>query len=538
MKYIFICFFVLGMIGNSFAQTFTRADSLRGNLNPDRTCYDVGFYDLKIDIDIEKKYIKGEVLFQVNNIREYKKMQIDLFNHLKINKISQNGVDLNFTREANAVFISFPKNQKKNKISTFTVFYEGTPIAAKKAPWDGGFDWKTDENGEPWIATACEGMGASSWWACKDHLSDEPDSMRIRFIVPKDLTAVSNGKFISKKPIGNDKMQFEWFVSNPINNYNVSLNLADYVHFTDTFTNNLGDQILNYYVLKNNLEKAKTHFQQVKPMLECFESKFGKYPFWEDGYKLVEVPYWGMEHQSAVAYGNNYKNNDFGFDFIIVHESGHEWFGNSLSANDHAEMWIHESFTTYAETILMECLHGKDSAMKYINTQKKRLVLKEPMIGPKNVNYTNNDVDVYFKGAWLLQTLREVVNNDGIWFGTLKAFAEEFEKQNIDSEQIIEFFNEKTKMDLTRYFNEYLLYAKLPAFHYKIEDNVNAVRITCWWEANQANFDMPVKVRFGEQIVQIKPTTKLQEFFLGGVTASEVQILDHLMLYEPILEVE
>lgn len=541
---LLILLFVLSSFSSIFAQ-FSRQDSLRGTLSSVRSCYDVTFYDLKLKVIPTSQSIEGSNTIYYKATADFKKMQIDLFANMQIVNISQNDKPLKFTREGNATFINFAEVQKKNKKYSIKIEYRGRPQIARNPPWDGGFTWKKDPNGKDWIVVSCEGTGASLWFPNKDHLSDEPDSVKITCAVPKGLMCVSNGNLRSTKELKNDSptndnkslngvsfqpfTEYEWFVSYPINNYNISLNIADYANFKDVYTAQDGEKLdLDYYVLKPNLEKAKTHFKQVKPMLACYEKLFGKYPFWKDGYALVETPYWGMEHQSAVAYGNNYRNNEYGFDFIIIHESGHEYFGNSLSCNDHAEMWIHESFTTYMEALYVECIQNYEKSIKYLEKQKSGIRNAEPMIGALGVNYPQPDSDIYYKGTWMLHTIRNVVNNDKIWFETLKGLATKFKISNVTTEQVIQYFNEKTGMNLTPIFNMYLKTKQIPVLQYQISSkNDNAIELRYRWKETTPT--MPIKAGFGIQEYQvISPETEWQTKIFPKVEGQEFKIATEL----------
>lgn len=524
---------------------FTRQDSLRGTLSPIRSCYDVTFYDLKLKVIPTSQSIEGSNTIYYKSTTDFKKMQVDLFANMQIVNISQHNKPLKFNREGNAIFISFTNIQKKGKAYAIKIDYRGKPQIAKNPPWDGGFSWKKDANGMDWIVVSCEGTGASLWFPNKDHLSDEPDSVRISCAVPKGLTCVSNGNLRSAKDLKSESQvfdnkqldkislipytEFEWFVSYPINNYNITLNIADYANFKDTYTAQDGEKLdLDYYVLKPNLEKAKIHFKQVKPMLACYEKYFGKYPFWKDGYALVETPYWGMEHQSAVAYGNNYKNNEYGFDFIIIHESGHEYFGNSLSCNDHAEMWIHESFTTYMEALYVECMQGYEKSIQYLEQQKAGIRNREPLIGPLGVNYSQPDSDIYYKGTWMLHTLRNVVNDDKIWFETLKGLTTKFRITNVSTQQIIDYFNEKTGKNLTPYFDMYLKTKHIPTLQYQlILKNNNIVELR--YRYKDATDSMPIKAGFGLQMYEvITPNNEWQTKIFQQVEGQEFKIATEL----------
>ena len=524
---------------------FTRQDSLRGTLSPIRSCYDVTFYDLKLKVIPTSQSIEGSNTIYYKSTTDFKKMQVDLFANMQIINISQHNKPLKFSREGNAIFISFTNIQKKGKAYAIKIDYRGKPQIAKNPPWDGGFSWKKDANGMDWIVVSCEGTGASLWFPNKDHLSDEPDSVRISCAVPKGLTCVSNGNLRSTKDLKSESQvfdnkqldkissipytEFEWFVSYPINNYNITLNIADYANFKDTYTAQDGEKLdLDYYVLKPNLEKAKIHFKQVKPMLACYEKYFGKYPFWKDGYALVETPYWGMEHQSAVAYGNNYKNKEYGFDFIIIHESGHEYFGNSLSCNDHAEMWIHESFTTYMEALYVECTQGYEKSIQYLEQQKAGIRNREPLIGPLGVNYSQPDSDIYYKGTWMLHTLRNVVNDDKIWFETLKGLTTKFRITNVSTQQIIDYFNEKTGKNLTPYFDMYLKTKHIPTLQYQlILKNNNIVELR--YRYKDATDSMPIKAGFGLQMYEvITPNNEWQTKIFQQVEGQEFKIATEL----------
>ncbi len=498
---------------------FTHADSLRGSLRPERTGYDVLFYDLNVSVDPATKSIAGSNVIRYKVVKPLRRMQVDLFANMQVKRIlpksaGANPKPLPFVRDGNAIFITLPSPQAVGSIHELVIEYAGSPQIAKNAPWDGGFVWRRDTTGAKsaeWVTVACEGTGASLWWPCKDHLSDEPDSMRITCRVPKGLTCVSNGRLISQKSLP-DRQQDEWtwFVHYPINNYNVTLNITDYAHFADTYTAQDGHKLpLDYYVLPGNIAKAKTHFEQVKPMLACYERYFGNYPFGRDGYKLVETPYWGMEHQSAVAYGNQYRNNPFGFDFIIIHESGHEYFGNSLSCADHAEMWLHESFTTYAEALFMECTQGLPRAVTYLNGQRKLIKNQYPMLGPMGVNADQKDTDIYYKGTWMLHTLRNAVGDDARWFAAIRALATEKRLSIVNTDEVVDFLSQRTGADLRPLFTQYLRYPSLPTLEYKVgpATAANEQTVSYRWVADAPGFSLPVQVRAGSNPWQtIRPT--------------------------------
>lgn len=510
MKYSsFICIFLFAFLSSYdvYAQKnkggkYTRQDSLRGSLNKDRICYDVTYYDLKVRIEPDKKYISGKNIIHYKTINDFSRLQIDLFENMKIESITQNKKSLKFKREGNATFVDFPTIQKKGTNNSIEIKYAGNPRPAVNPPWDGGFSWRKDAKGKDWIGLSCEGLGASVWFPNKDHLSDEPDSMKIVAEVPKGLMCVANGNLKEKKELKDNFTSFDWRVSYSINNYNVTLNIADYTHFSDVYTSFDGDKLaLDYYVLPENLEKAKKQFQQVKPMLACYEKLFGKYPFWKDGYALVETPYLGMEHQGAIAYGNKYMNGYQGFDltnsgqgtkfdYIIIHETGHEYWGNSVSCQDHAEMWIHESFCTYAEGLYVECMWGKEAGYAYQNGYFSNSSNSQALIGDMGVNGEGSS-DMYPKGASFLHTLRNVVDDDVLWFKTIKNLAENFKHKTTNTEEIIQFMNKELKKDYTAFFNQYLRYPKIPILEYRKKGR----NLECRWKTDVKNFDMRVKIK-------------------------------------------
>jgi aminopeptidase N len=500
-----------------YAQSFTRQDSLRGTLNPMRACYDVVFYDLHVRIDFDKRTLKGTNQIRFRVVDAFDRMQVDLFENMKIDEVTaDDGQKLPFTREGNAFFVTYPEKLPQGSQQTLVVHYSGKPREAVNPPWDGGFSWKKTTDGTPWLGVSCEGLGASVWWPNKDHLSDEPDSMRIVCEVPKPLFCVANGKLIGQTETEGNYQAFEWYVSYPINNYNVTLNVTKYEYFADTYTAADGDVLaLNYYVLPANLDKARKQFQQVKPMLACYEKYFGKYPFWRDGFALVETPYLGMEHQSAIAYGNGYRNGYMGsdlsgtgvgqsFDYIIIHESGHEYWGNNISCKDHAEMWIHESFCTYSEALYIECMQGREKADQYLAGYMRSVYNDSPIIGPLGVNADGSN-DMYFKGAVILHTFRNVLDNDPIWFDILKGLNQDFRHQTVSTEQIIAYINQKAGKDWTPFFDQYLRHRNPPILEYKIKKNKEGCDFSFRWKTDVSNFEMPIKIKSGSETLLIQP---------------------------------
>ena len=540
MRYFLILFLSLFSV-KSICQEFSLSDSLRGSLSSYRSCYDVYYYDLNVTIDDKnKELINSYNDFYITSLEDFDNIQIDLFSNLEINSIVFNETKLNFKRKFNAVFIDFPEIIKKGENVKFRVNYDGKPRKAVNPPWDGGFSWDYDKNKNPWIGVSCQGLGASSWWPCKDHQSDEPDSMRITCTVRSPLKVVSNGKLISNT-IGYDlKLKSKvnissWFVSYPINNYNVTLCAADYAYFSDYYLSKSDTLFLDYYVLTYNETIAKEHFKQVKPMLECFEEYFGQYPFINDGFSLVETPYLGMEHQSAIAYGNNYLpgyngNKNFiaglDFDYIIVHETGHEWWGNSITTNDIADMWIHEGFCTYSEVIYVECMYGYETMLEYVNNQKRFVRNDKPIVGPYNVNKKGSN-DMYQKGSLMLHTLRNLINDDELWFSILKGISIDFKYKVLDGKDIIEYINRKVDFDLSLFFNQYLFNSKIPILEYKIQKEGREYVLLYRWNAIK-DFDMKLLINDGEKNIWISPNSEWKEYTIGNIDIKNFSIRDDL----------
>ncbi|MCU0444357.1 MAG: M1 family metallopeptidase [Microscillaceae bacterium] len=516
---------------------YTRQDSLRGKLSPLRSCYDVVFYDLNLRVEPDKKFISGYNTIVYKAISNFNRLQIDLFENLKIEKILHQNQALKFEREGNATFVDFKSLQIKGKIDSIAIYYSGNPRVAVNAPWDGGFSWAKDKNNQPWVGVSCEGLGASVWWPNKDHLSDEPDSMRIVCEVPNGLTCVANGNLRQKLALPDGFNRFEWRVSYPINNYNVTLNIAHYEHFSDVYTAQDGEKLaLDYYVLPYHLDKAKKQFEQVKPMLACYEKLFGKYPFWRDGFALVETPYLGMEHQSAVAYGNGYRPGYMGyditgtgigtkFDYIIIHETGHEYWGNNVSCKDHAELWIHESFCTYSEALYVECMYGKAMADDYLRGYQGGIANNQALVADLEVN-ADPSSDIYPKGAVMLHTLRNVINDDKIWFEILKGLNVDFRHQTVDTQQIIAYINQKTGQDLSYFFRQYLYHPLPPRLQYRKVGKNWTVR----WQAETPNFKMPIEIAVGKD--KFKRFEVSPEWKTLPINVSEFKINDKAFYVE------
>jgi aminopeptidase N len=514
-------------------EKFTRADSLRGTLTPFRTCYDINYYHLDVKFDIDQKFISGSNLFKFTATQNFTKLQFDLFANLKVEKVIYKGKELPYTREFNAVFVTFPKTITKGSKDEFTVYYSGNPTIARHAPWDGGVVFTKDSLGKPFVATACQGVGASIWWPNKDQQADEVDSMLISITAPNGLKDVSNGRLRKVTPLSDGYTRYDWFVANPINNYDVAANIGDYVHFADTYDGEKGKLTTDFWVLSYNLEKAKRQFGlNVKPMLKAFEYWFGPYPFYEDGYKLVEAPHLGMEHQSATAYGNHYINGYLGkdlsgtgwglkWDYIIVHESGHEWFGNNITSKDIADMWIHEAFTDYSESLFVENQYGKQAGQEYVYGLRKNIANDRPIVGPYNVNKEGSE-DMYYKGSVLLNMIRTIINNDEKWRDILRGLNKTFYHQTVTYDDITQYISKQAGMDLLPIFDQYLNYNKLPVLQFKTIDG----KLNCKWIADAKDFNMPIRMRVkGGQYKFINPVTStFTPVGIDGITQDNYEI--------------
>jgi aminopeptidase N len=495
------------------AQTasFTRADTLRGSIGPERAWWEVRFYDLHVAVDPADSTIVGSNRIVYRVLTPGQVMQIDLQEPLRMDSVVHRGTKLSFKREGAAHFVTLPDRAAEGATDEVTVFYRGTPVSAANPPWDGGFVWRTDQRGRPWVATANQGLGASVWWPTRDHQTAEPDSMLIAITVPEPLTNVSNGRLREVKDNGDGTRTFVWFVSNPINNYNVSVNAAVYAHFREVYEGLDGPLDLDYWVLEADLERARRQFRQVLPMMACFEDWFGPYPFYEDGFKLVHTPYLGMEHQSAVAYGNGFQNGYRGrdlsntgwgllWDFIIIHEAGHEWFGNNITTADVADMWVHEGFTNYSENIYTECIYGTEAGAEYVRGTRALIQNAQPVIGVYGVQNEGSS-DMYYKGGNLLHTIRQLVDDDGLWKEILRGLNRDFRHQVVTSAQVEEYVAKRSGLELGPVFDQYLRHSRIPVLQYAVDDD--AVRFR--WVADVKDFSMPIRVWVGGEEQWIEP---------------------------------
>ncbi|RMA64677.1 M1 family metallopeptidase [Ulvibacter antarcticus] len=516
MKKLVSTLFLLAVTISCYAQKISEEEELRGSITPEREWWDLMHYDLAVEVFPNQKSIKGSNTITYKVLEKGKLLQIDLQTPMKIDKIEQDGKKLKIKSKGSAHFIKLQKSQKKGDENKLTIYFSGKPVEAKRPPWDGGFTWSKDENGKDFIATSNQGIGSSIWWPNKDHPYDEPDNgVTIAVTAPKDLMDVSNGRLINTIDNGTTKT-WVWNVVNPINNYGVNINIGDYVHFGETFEGLNGDLDMDYYVLRGNLEKAKDQFLQAPMMMHAFEYWFGPYPFYEDGYKLVEAPYLGMEHQSSVTYGNRYQNGYLGtdlsesgwglrFDFIIIHESGHEWFANNITNKDVADMWIHEGFTAYSENLYLSYQFSDEAASEYVLGTRQLIRNDRPIIGTYNANRRGSN-DMYYKGSNILHTVRQIINDDKQWRSILKGLNKDFYHQTVTSKQVEEYISEKSGIDLSLFWDQYLRTVEIPRFEYT-KDGMNLkYRFTNGIE----NFKMPLIVYINGNEEWITPTTEWQ----------------------------
>jgi aminopeptidase N len=502
------------------AQEFTEQDTLRGSITPERAWWDLSYYHLDIEVKPDEKFISGSNLVGYNVLEEKKVLHIDLQPPLQIEKVTQDGKSLKVKSNGNAHFIKLRKKQKKGAYNELIIHYSGHPKEAVRAPWDGGFSWKKDNNGNHFVATSCQGLGASVWWPNKDHMYDEVDSMAMSIKVPKGLMNVSNGRL---RKVDEDTNTYHWFVTNPINNYGVNVNIGDYVHFGEKYKGENGILDMDYYVLRDNLEKAKAQFRQAPMTMRAFEYWFGPYPFYEDSFKLVEVPYLGMEHQSSVTYGNHYQNGYLGkdlsgsgwgllFDFLIIHESGHEWFANNITDIDIADMWVHEGFTSYSENLYLDYHFGTKASEEYVIGLRKNIKNDIPVIGPYGVNKEGSS-DMYYKGSNMLHNIRQLVNDDEKWRQILRGLNKDFYHQTVSSAQIEKYLIDKTEMDLSPIFDQYLRTTMIPKLEYSHNEGIVKYRYT----DVVTGFKMPIRLLLvGGAFDWVTPSAEWQTKAIDG----------------------
>lgn len=528
-KYLFLLLLCIPSL-LSAQDTFTRQDTLRGTITPERSWWDLTYYHLQVEVNPEDSTLKGTNKLQFKVLEAGDRMQIDLQPPMQIDKVVFREQEMKITTEGNAHFIDLPKDLEVASVQELEIFFGGKPKVSRRPPWDGGLTWRKDLNGKDIVTTTCQGDGASLWWPCKDHMYDEVDSMLISVKVPEGLMDVSNGRLRGVDEHDDGSQTFHWFVSNPISNYVINLNVSDYVQFSEQYEGDKGILDCDYFVLPYNLEAAKEQFKDVARMLDAFEHWFGPYPFYEDGFKLVEVPYPGMEHQSSVTYGNGFENGyggrdvsgtgwGFKFDFIIIHEAGHEWFANNITYRDIADMWIHESFTAYSENLFLDFHYGKEASSEYVIGTRKNIRNDRPIIGSYGVNHSGSG-DMYSKGANMLHTLRQWVNNDGLWRQTLRGLNKTFYHQTVTTEQIEDYLAEKLGLDLKVFFDQYLRSTDIPVLEYKVEKKQLKYR----WTNCLKEFAMPIRVKIGDKDKWLLPRTTWTTHLLKETDVDAIEV--------------
>ena len=536
---LIICAFLIACNGTSAnarphgSQTdtpeLTRNNYLMGFLNEYRSSYDVTYYDINIDFDIEKKSIDGFVTIKAKSLVDIDTLQVDLAKNLNITKIIHENSSIKYNREQDAVMVMFNKTINKDKLFDFTVYYSGKPQGADNPPWSGGFTWSKDKNDRDWVAVSCEGEGARIWWPNKDHITEEPDSVRMAFTVPSNLMSVGNGQLRSVVDKEDNKTTYEWFVNNPINNYNISVQIGNYVTVQDTIIKDSKVHYMDHYVLDYNEEVGKNYFLQAKEVIRFYEKYFGEYQWWNDGYKLIEVPYLGMEHQSAVTYGNGFsiyngvRSSSWAMygviDPLIIHETGHEWFGNSVTAIDPTHIWIHEGLQVYSEALYFEDkFNSYPVSVDYLKSIKSRIQNEIPIVGPEDENYWALNGDTYMKGAWVMHTLRSAINDDPVWFAILKEFMVENAKSHVSTEDFFDKVKEKTSTDYSYFSEQYLYSPNQPELEYYQTDSSFFYR----WNNINDNFIMPMDLLVNGIEKRVLPSQEFQSFNIKKHATIEV----------------
>jgi aminopeptidase N len=526
IKFVSILVFIFIIKLNTFGQLATQSDSLRGTINSNRSWWDVTYYELDVTPNLETKEIQGNCSITFKVLNSGTIMQIDLQKPLVVTGVLFDTDLLSFVQKDNICLISFKNTLPIASTQKIRIDYYGKPKEAKNAPWDGGIVWKKDKENRPFVNTACQGLGASVWWPCKDHQSDEPDSMKMHFTVDSNLVAVGNGKLRNKTSHNNGKTTYTWAVTQPINNYNVTMNIANYKNFSDTLNGEKGILNMDYWVLDYNLEKAKKHFLQAKQTVRALEYWFGAYPFYEDSYKLVETHHLGMEHQSAVAYGNKYQNGYLGndlsgsgwglkWDFIIVHESGHEWFGNNITTKDIADMWVHEGFTNYSETLFTQYHYGTEAGNEYVQGLRKNISNDIPIIGNYGINQEGSG-DMYYKGANCIHTIRTLINNDVLFRNILRGLNKEFYHKTITTQDVENYISKNANIDFSKVFDQYLRTTQIPKVNYQLKKQKSKwiYELTLTDVVNDFKIKIPIK----------KEVCKLQSIILTDKKSTKVDV--------------
>ncbi len=519
--------------------TFTRADSLRGYLFPERACYDVLYYGLDLRINPADSSLSGSNTIVFRGVARSKTIQLELFANMRIDRVRMGDATLPFTREGNSFFVTLPQSIFVGNTYTVVVEYSGRPQVARRPPWDGGFVYRTDADGTPWMCVTCQGTGASLWWPLKDHQDDEPDSMMIAITVPEGLQNISNGRLRSTKT-EKGWTRTEWFVSYPINSYNVTFNIGTFAHFSAKYK----DLTLDYYVKPENLDKAKKQFAEVPTMFECLEPWFGAYPFPRDGFKLIESPHNGMEHQSAVAYGNRYLGGYVGrassavglkFDFIIIHETAHEWWGNNVSSKDIADMWIHESFGAYTEALYVECRWGYDQSLVYINGKRPNVQNDRPIIGIEGVHYRGSG-DMYDKGQLVLNTIRSVVDDDTKWTAALKGLQSAYGQTTITASDVFQYMDRVFGKDLGPVYKEYFRTVNVPTLQLNASQKGDQTTLRYRWTGVSDGFAMPFEVKVkGKRAFRLDGTTSWQTSDAESVDPADISVDDMRFYITPAI---
>jgi aminopeptidase N len=491
---------------------FTEKDTLRGSITPLRKNNDVTFYHINLDVDIEQKSLKGNVEIRFTALEDLDTIQIDLYSNMIIDSILMNARQLKYKRKYNAVFVGMYQTIAEGLSSAITVYYHGNPQVAHRPPWEGGFVWKEDKNKKPLIGVACEEMGASVWWPVKDHIYDEPDSVKMRVTIPQDLFCVSNGTLKSREERG-DRTTYNWETPYPVNTYDITINIADYRHFSIPYPHNPLLK-LDFYVLPDHVEEARTLFQNAVGVLEAYEYYFGEYPWIRDNYKLVESPFAGMEHQTAIAYGSGFKNNRMN-NYLIIHETAHEWWGNSVTAPDYAEVWLQEGFATYSEALYAERINGYDAYLSLLQLYSFFIKNKQPVVGPRDVNYWNyKDGDVYMKGALTLFSLRNAVNDDKLFFDIIKTFYQTHKYSTAHTSEFVSLVNEKTGQDYSAFFQQYLYHRECPNLEYtSYKTGKNEYCFAYKLSNTIPGFKMPIQVNVDGKTTKLTATDSLQYFY-------------------------
>ena len=514
----------------------TERNRLLGDLLPERTCYDVIHYLIDLDIDIDKKYISGFVDIKAVARNDFSKLQFDLARKMKLNRVEYLDKKLKTSRNKDAVFVEFP-DVKSGDNFTFRVYYEGKPLEAKNPPWDGGFVWEKDKKGRPFISVACEGDGANIWWPLKDHIADEPEEgATMIFTVPSDLFCVSNGRLLEVlNSSDKNKKTFTWAVNNPINNYNISVQIGNYVSIQDTIIRGTKIDTLTYYVLDYHEEVGRNHFKQSKDIIRFFEKYFGEFQWWDDGYKLVEVSYLGMEHQSAVTYGNNWSNwggerswtnKYYGIvDGLLFHETAHEWWGNSVTAIDPAHMWIHEGIAVYSEAMFIEDKLGYNVMIDFMLEKRRGISNKQPIVGPTNQNYWAFG-DSYNKGAWVLHTLRHIIDNDKVWFKILKDFAVDNAKKHVSTEDFMNYVIGATKENYQIIFYQYFYDHRTPTLEYFQKDD----SLYFQWSNVVSGFAMPIDIDLNGIEKRLYPTKSIKSIEISPHSVVHIRDWETLII--------